>query len=107
METGSVKASGWRLRRGWGQRGEGIYAVPPSLGPVTAGGGGRAPPLALGDRYRPELRRQNLLSWPCLRYWHQQLKASLDLHLPLRLRHILPGVVPPPPTIEPQIDHRC
>lgn len=49
--------------------------------------GGRAVLLALGDRYRQELRRQNLHSWPCLGYWHRQLKAPLNLHL---VRHILP-----------------
>lgn len=31
--------------------------------------------LALRDRYRQKLKRQNLHSWPRLGYWHQQLKA--------------------------------
>lgn len=47
----------------WGLGVEGIYAVPSSQGPVMdGGGGGLAVPQALGDRYRQELRRQNLHS---------------------------------------------
>lgn len=73
------------------------------------GGGGRAVLLALGDRYRLELRRQNLHSWPCLGYWHQQLKAPLNLHLHVLLRHVLlesAGDCSPANT-KPQIEHRC
>lgn len=73
------------------------------------GGGGRAAPLALGDRYRQELRRQNLHSWPCLGYWHQQLKAPLNLHLRVLLRHILPESDGDcyPHQHKAQVEHRC
>lgn len=43
---------------------------------------GRAAPLALRDRYRQELRRQNLHSWPRLGYWHQQLNAPTKSQSP-------------------------
>lgn len=64
------------MKARWGGGGR-ISALPSSLGPVmvVVALEGRPTPLALRDRYRQELRRQNLHSWPRLGYWHQQLSA--------------------------------
>lgn len=69
---------------------EGFYAVPSSLAPVLAAEAGLHP-WGLRDRYRQELRKQNLHSWPCLCYWHQQLRAARELCLIVLLHHIRPG----------------
>lgn len=67
LSLACFRGDGGQCKAAWGrwegpQRGV-IYAVPSSQGPVMAGeGGGGVRLLALGDRYRPELRRQNLHS---------------------------------------------